>query len=256
MRKFMRVQFKWSVVNTLGVIIILCLFNYSLLAQNKTKPDFITRICVHNNGHIKVNGIERASVKAGDTVKTYFKTGSNTPYKVVVFERGSAKEKLIFPVKESDTKGSIIIDFDDETAPFVDSLAAISILNLDNDMVLVKGGDYLMGLIDTADVEGGDGSRPQHKVTLSNFYISKYEVTQALWMSVMDSNPSVHKYCYMCPVENVSWNQVQIFLTKLNSLTQYHYRLPTEAEWEYAARGGANSKGYYYSGSNYPDDVA
>jgi len=123
-------------------------------------------------------------------------------------------------------------------------------------MVMVKGGSYLMGLNDTADIEAVDDCRPQHKVTVNSFYISKYEVTQALWMSVMDTNPSIHKNCYSCPVDNVSWTAVQYFISRLNTMTKYHYRLPTEAEWEYAARGGAASKGYYYSGSNNPDDVA
>jgi formylglycine-generating enzyme required for sulfatase activity len=260
MNKVIRIQYKRLAINFIGIVMVSCLFSNKIIAQSKTKTDITTRICIHTNGQLRVNGAERAKVRSGDTVKIYFKTNNAPPYKVVVYEHTTKKDKLVFPVKESDTRSASVIDFYDEPGPStpspIDSLAAMSILNLDNDMILVKGGDYLMGLIDTADIEGGDGSRPQHKVILSNFYISKYEVTQALWMSVMDSNPSVHKGCYMCPVENVSWNQVQIFLAKLNTLTKYHYRLPTEAEWEYAARGGANSKGYYYSGSNDPDDVA
>lgn len=139
---------------------------------------------------------------------------------------------------------------------YIDSLLAISIFQLDSNMVLVKGGIYKMGLSDTDDIEGGDEARPQHQVTLNDFYISKYEVTQALWMAVMDTNPSVHKDCYLCPVENVSWYEIQYFISKLNTLTKLHYRLPTEAEWEFAARGGLYSRGYYYSGSNNADDVA
>lgn len=137
-----------------------------------------------------------------------------------------------------------------------DSLMAISILNLDSDFVFIEGGAFQMGLPDTSAVEGSDIEKPQHKVTLKNFYILKSPVTQALWYAVMDSNPAFHKNCYTCPVENVSWNDAQRFITTLNQLTKGHYRLPSEAEFEYAARGGKKSKGFDYSGSNDVKDVA
>ena len=97
--------------------------------------------------------------------------------------------------------------------------------------------------------------KPAHSVTLSDFYIGKYEVTQKLWMSVMGENPSYKKGDDL-PVENINWRDAQKFIAKLNSLTGKRYRLPTEAEWEYAARGGAKSRGYMYAGSNNRDDVA
>ncbi len=137
-----------------------------------------------------------------------------------------------------------------------DSLMAVSILNLDSDFVFVQGGSFKMGLPDTSDVEGGDISKPQHKVTIKSFYILKTPVTQALWYSIMDTNPSIHKNCYACPVENVSWYDAQKFIEKLNKIKKAHYRLTTEAEYEYAARGGDKSKGYNYSGSNNEDEVA
>lgn len=90
---------------------------------------------------------------------------------------------------------------------------------------------------------------------MSSFYIGKTEVTQALWKAVMGSNPSYFKGDNL-PVECVSWNDCQVFIRKLNSLTGQNFRLPTEAEWEFACRGGNNSRGYKYSGSNYIDDVA
>jgi formylglycine-generating enzyme required for sulfatase activity len=101
-----------------------------------------------------------------------------------------------------------------------------------------------------------DNEKPTHSVTLSNFSIGKYEVTQAQWVSVMGSNPSNFNTCSDCPVEQVSWNDIQTFLTKLNTKTGKSFRLPTEAEWEYAARGGKKSNGYKYSGSNDIDSVA
>jgi len=93
-------------------------------------------------------------------------------------------------------------------------------------------------------------------VTLTNdYYMGKYEVTQALWQAVMGSNPSNFKGDNL-PVEKVSWNDCQEFISKLNSLAGRKFRLPTEAEWEYAARGGKKSRGYQYSGSSNITDVA
>ena len=94
-----------------------------------------------------------------------------------------------------------------------------------------------------------DDEKPAHKVTLGSFYIGKFPVTQRLWKAVMGSNPSHFKGDYL-PVDCVSWYDVQTFLRKLNAATGKLYRLPTEAEWEYAARGGNKSLGYKYAGSN------
>ena len=102
-----------------------------------------------------------------------------------------------------------------------------------------------------------DWEKPTHRVTLTNdYYIGKYEVTQALWQAVMGSNPSYLKGNNNLPVERVSWDDCQDFLSKLNRITGKTFRLPTEAEWEYAARGGNKSRGYQYSGSNNLSDVA
>ena len=117
-------------------------------------------------------------------------------------------------------------------------------------MVAVEGGTFQMGS------ENGEGyERPVHQVTLSSFSIGETEVTQELWEAVMGSNPSSYKGSKL-PVEQVSWNDCQTFITKLNQLTGQSFRLPTEAEWEYAARGGNQSKGYLYAGSNTLDEVA
>ncbi len=100
-----------------------------------------------------------------------------------------------------------------------------------------------------------DDEKPIHSVTLSNYMIGETEVTQELWQAVMGNNPSDRKGADR-PVECVSWNDCQTFITILNQLTGKKFRLPTEAEWEYAARGGKQSKGYQYSGSNNLIDVA
>lgn len=118
-------------------------------------------------------------------------------------------------------------------------------------MIFVEGGTFQMGSSSGESIE-----MPIHAVTLSAFYIGKYEVTQAQWKAVMGSTRSYFKDCDNCPVESVSWDNVQDFIRKLNVQTGKNYRLPTEAEWEYASKGGKNSKGYTYSGSNDINDVA
>ena len=123
------------------------------------------------------------------------------------------------------------------------------------EMVKVEAGSFNMGA--TPEMENPyDSEKPVHRVTLTNnYYIGKYEVAQALWQAVMGSNPSGFKGDNL-PVEEVSWNECQDFISKLNAMTGKRFRLPTEAEWEYAARDGNKSRGYQYSGSNTLGDVA
>ena len=117
-------------------------------------------------------------------------------------------------------------------------------------LVYVAGGTFQMG----SNV-GDYDEKPVHSVTLSDYYIGQTEVTQELWQAVMGSNPSDFKGAKN-PVNNVSWNDCQEFIIKLNRLTGGRFRLPTEAEWEYAARGGNKSRGYIFSGSDYLGSVA
>ena len=123
------------------------------------------------------------------------------------------------------------------------------------EMVKVEAGTFMMGATPEMEKPNSD-EKPLHQVTLINdYYMGKYEVTQALWEAVMGSNPSYFKGDNL-PVEKVSWNDCQEFISKLNSLTGRKFRLPTEAEWEYAARGGKKRRGYQYSGSSNITDVA
>ena len=122
------------------------------------------------------------------------------------------------------------------------------------DMVLVEGGTYMMGNPDR-DRNDEYAKDVPHEVTLSSFYICKYEVTEALWTAVMGSNPSKYPSGDNYPVEQVNWYDCQDFVEKLSELTGRHFRLPTEAEWEYAARGGKRSRGYRYSGSYALDEI-
>lgn len=118
-------------------------------------------------------------------------------------------------------------------------------------MVAVEGGTFMMGSDDSY-----ESAKPAHQVTLSSYCIGETEVTQAFWQAVMGSNPSYIPGKPNHPVETVSWYNCQTFITKLNQLTGRTFRLPTEAEWEFAARGGNLSHGYLYAGSNTLDDVA
>ena len=122
-------------------------------------------------------------------------------------------------------------------------------------MKYIEGGTFMMGAPGD-DSEARDLERPRHSVTLDNFYIAETQVTQELWQAVMGNNPSKFKGDIHRPVEKVSWNDCQVFIGILNHFTGKKFSLPTEAQWEYAARGGMKSKGYKFSGSNNPGDVA
>jgi len=123
------------------------------------------------------------------------------------------------------------------------------------EMVFVQGGTFTMGCTSEQGSDCDADESPSHRVTVSDFYIGKYEVTQKQWKAVMGNNPSYHKGDNL-PVESVSWLDIQKFVKRLNAQTGKHYRLPTEAEWEYASRGGNRSNGYKYSGSNVIGNVA
>ena len=132
----------------------------------------------------------------------------------------------------------------------------ISDINFDMEMVGVQGGTFDMGA--TAEQDGifvDDNEKPVHKVTLSSYYIGKYEITQAQYKAIMDTNPSYYKGDNL-PVDNVTWLKAKEFCEKLSAKTGKKYVLPTEAQWEYAARGGNRKNGYKYSGGNDPDVVA
>jgi formylglycine-generating enzyme required for sulfatase activity len=120
--------------------------------------------------------------------------------------------------------------------------------NVAFDMLLVEGGNFDMG---EGDDEAYNDEKPVHPVKVGSFYLGKYPVTQQVWQAVMGNNPS-HFNGSQRPVERVSWRDTQEFIKKLNHLTKKHYRLPSEAEWEYAARGGIHRQqdGYRYAGSD------
>lgn len=141
-----------------------------------------------------------------------------------------------------------------EEAKLVDDELPSPIQKLIADMVQVEGGTFTMG---SDDLRGGD-DECQHSVTVGSFKVGKFEVTQEQWRAVMRGDPPElnNKGCDKCPVEGVSWDDIQEFLQKLNAQTNLKFRLPTESEWEFAAKGGMKSKRYRYAGSNDIDKVA
>lgn len=131
-----------------------------------------------------------------------------------------------------------------EPEPEVFTVGSVSFV-----MVPVEGGSFMMGGTDEQGNDAIDREKPVHQVTLASYYIGQTEVTQALWQEVMGTNPS-HFPDNQKPVEQVSWDECQEFIATLNNLTGRNFRLPSEAEWEYAARGGQESEGFKYAGSN------
>ena len=134
-------------------------------------------------------------------------------------------------------------------------IVIVNVGNVQFTMIRVDGGTFQMGATSEQGSDAYESEKPVHQVTLSPYYIGETEVTQELWQAVMGKNPSSFKGSRL-PVEQVSWKDCQSFIEKLNKKTGLKFRLPTEAEWEYAARGGKKSQGYKYSGSNNLSDVA
>ena len=139
-----------------------------------------------------------------------------------------------------------------EEAPSVPEKETITVNGVSFDMVRVEGGTFEMG---SNDPEASGYEKPVHAETVEDFYIGSTEVTQDTWVAVMGINPSTSKGGNL-PVENVSWDDCEEFCNRLNALTGRNFRLPTEAEWEYAARGGILSRGCEYSGSDFIEIVA
>lgn len=174
------------------------------------------------------------------------------------FERGDVNEDGNVSISDV----TCLIDYllndqwpDPNTPAVIDTVLYI-VNDVPFKMIKVEGGSFRMG----ATAEQGytdpqSNEEPAHSVVLSSYYIGETEVTQALWLEVMGTRPSKFRGENL-PVEQVSWNECQEFVTKLSEITGKQFRLPTEAEWEFAARGGTKSQGYKYSGSNTINDVA
>ncbi|MDR0795638.1 MAG: formylglycine-generating enzyme family protein [Tannerella sp.] len=176
------------------------------------------------------------------------------------FNRGSGETERTSSVAASDTASIKLPEQETATTqiqspsiPFANFTETANLLNIK--MIAVQGGTFTMGCTPEQGDDCGYAEKPAHQVTVGNFLIGSHEVTQKQWQTVMGNNPSFFKGDNL-PVEQVSWNEVQEFITKLNRMTGKQYRLPTEAEWEFAARGGAGSRGYKYSAGNTASNIA
>jgi formylglycine-generating enzyme required for sulfatase activity len=230
---FSTLSYKMPVIDTLTVGDV-----------SQTTADLISNVVTNGNDPTSENGFVYGD-NSGPTIantKVLANTGqSNGRYSYTLTGLSPSHTYYV----RSYIKNSIGISYSSEKK-ITTSTPSVPVIELVN----VQGGTFQMGSNDSQ-----DGAAPVHSVTLSDFYMGKNVVTQAQWKAVMGNNPSYFKGDNL-PVEQVSWNDVQDFLSKLNTLSGKNYRLPTEAEWEYAARGGSKSQRYTYSGSNTLSDVA
>ena len=205
----------------------------------------------HEKKRIVLVSIDNAEMSG----KFYFRYHK---YDTITWSNQPQREKLIRDLKSwigigQKEKGEAgKVQTTENSAP---AIQTYTLGNVSFDMIRVDGGTFMMGATSEQGNDAYDDERPAHQVTLSPYYIGETVVTQALWETVMGSNPSKFKGSNR-PVETVSWDDCQEFILKLNQKTGRKFRLPTEAEWEFAARGGNKSQSYKYSGSNNIGDVA
>lgn len=192
------------------------------------------------------NTIRPCGSGTGEFTLTLTSLQENTTYYIRAYatnDVGTAYgEEVSFTTKEQSSTEPVVTE-------------TITVNGVSFKMVAVEGGTFTMGATSEQGSDAYSDESPTHSVTLSDFAIGETEVTKELWKAVMGSNPSYFSGTNL-PVEKVSWNDCQTFISKLNNLTGKNFRLPTEAEWEYAARGGNKSKGYKYAGSHTLGDVA
>lgn len=211
-------------------------------------------------GTLFLDGKSKGTIKAKTPLKVNVATLGSFKVKVVSAE--NAKDMLEQVVNVT-AKGQTLVDFDLATViktrkdaeaeaerkkPFVSKLVG--------KLIMVEGGEFNMGCTAEQTDFCEPAEKPSHRVKVSNFYIGEAEITQAQWIAVMGDNPSKFSDCKDCPVENVSLDDVDAFIKELNRREGGEkYRLPTEAEWEYAAKGGNKPHGFVYSGAKEINDA-
>ena len=180
------------------------------------------------------------------TGKPYSSENLNSKNDDGTIEAGSENKRYRSAIRELPEELDTPLDFNYETRKkeFKDTITGMK-------FVFIKGGCYLMG--DVFD-DGESDEKPVHEVCIDDLWMGKYEVTQGQWKTIMGNNPSHFMDCGdTCPVEKVSWNDAQGFIRKFNQRTRYNYRLPTEAEWEYAAR--SEGRRDQFAGTNKESDL-
>jgi len=231
------------------IILVLILLLTVVIACNKSKIKSVSL----NKPELSLNVGDTDTLIA--TIKSTFSvlsdriewktTNSDVVEIKLIYDFDDGEKCAITAKSEGTAVISITVD-DDLTAKCT---IIVTLQPIEPEMVFVEGGTFMMGS-DFNILE-----QPIHQVTLSSFNIAKYQVTQKEWKAIMGNNPSSKKGDDL-PVDNVNWLEVNEFITRLNNATGKNYRLPTEAEWEYAAGGGKKSTGKLYSGSNNIDEVA
>lgn len=224
--------------------------------------------------------IERKGDKAKVILSIMVHKGVNESYEIKVSSNWGTKGELFNPSEQEENRlvkktieynrraekgkfGEVSVEVEGEKIDVKDDALkgnkTFTVKGVSFTMIAVEGGTFQMGATSEQGSDANSDESPVHSVTLSDYHIGETEVTQELWQAVMGSNPSSFGGYPQRPVESVSWNDCQTFIEKLNQLTGKNFRLPTEAEWEYAARGGNKgnkSQGYKYSGSNTIGNVA
>jgi sulfatase modifying factor 1 len=226
------------------------IFVLLLLASNVFAQTGTLKIVSNASGTLKIDGEDKGSIDANAVKKIELKSDNYIIQFFPTSSNNSITKEVTIQIGKSET-----INFEVSGSSHNKIIPENNSNPLNIEMAFVEGGSFTMGCTEKHDVDCYNVEKPAHNVRLSSYFIGKYEVTQALWRAVMDTNPSYFKNCNDCPVESISWDDIQLFLQKLNQQTGKNYRLPTEAEWEFAARGGTNSRGYEFSGSNNIDSV-
>ena len=221
-------------------------YGYSIYCGNHQSPDKI--IISRNGSAVKgdVNGDGEVNIADVNAVIDMILSGNSDM-------RGDVNDD--HEVNIADINAVIDIIFNGGASAPVD-VETFSVFGVEFKMVKVEGGTFTMGATPEQGDDAYSSEKPAHQVTLSSYSIGQTEVTQELFLAVMGYNWSHFTGDLNLPVDELSWNKCQEFITKLNQITGKTFRMPTEAEWEYAARGGKCSKGYKYAGSNNIDEVA
>ena len=207
------------------------LFTQQLLQQLRQPNLELTELIRNTRNQVKQIATAQSPYRVGDLSDVFYFQKTDIVENKSILQKTDVVENKSIPQKTD------VIENKPTTRKYLDLPYA--------EMAFIKGGTFQMG--DTRD-EGNSDEKPVHQVTVSDFYIGKYEVTQRHWETIMETKPSYFKDCSQCPVEQVSWIEVQEFLKKLNDKTGSNYRLPTEAEWEYAAGGGSENRTRFGNG--------
>lgn len=249
------------IAGLVALVLILCIALYQLLTRNGSPSGSPEPLMTDMAITERVSGTATGSNEAPETSTPASSTTSpeRTPDKPKPIQSTPAKPTVASPSPQVQAPAPKVEEPRQQVpAPVDDGLSAEQrriIREIAANMVDIAGGSYTMGCM------AGDGAcdsdeKPAHTERVGSFRLSRCELTQEQYRVIMGNNPSHFRGCDRCPVEMVSWEDAKSFIRKLNELSGGSYKLPTEAEWEYAARGGNKSGGYRYSGSDDIESVA